>query len=410
MNALRRLRNAYCVTHCADYIGAMATAPNPFEFGRELDPKELVDRDEELAVLARVAANRGKLFFIGPRRFGKTSILAALEHRLSATGSIVLRYDAEAYETIVLLAQALLTGAARKLSGPAARIGAQLKKFFGRLHPEATYDLAAHKLSVRIGADAGAKVPEVPVLTDVLDGIERLAKGIRKPVLVIIDEFQQVVRDGGETAERQIRAAIQKHKHVSYIFAGSKTRLMADLTGDPGRAFWKLGERRFLGPIPRADFRRFLAKGFDGAGFRVTPEGIERILDAAEDVPYNVQRLASDCWERLRVRESKVLTAAAVDDALRALVAHENPTYTQLWTNLSKPQKKALKAVIEERGEALLARAVLERHGIAASTMQRALEILDTLGLVREDESGTRVAYRLEDPFFAAWLAMAQGD
>jgi AAA+ ATPase superfamily predicted ATPase len=386
-----------------------AAARNPFEFGRELAPEELVDREEELEALARTVANRGKLFFIGPRRFGKTSILNALEHRLAAGGAVVLRYDAEAFENLTLLAQALLTGAARKLTGPLTKAGGVIEKFFAKLRPEVNYDLAAHRLTVRIGTSTDSRAAtEVPVLTEVLDGIERLARGTRKPVVVILDEFQQVVREGGEPAERQIRAAIQRHRHVGYIFAGSKTRLLADLSGDPGRAFWKLGERRFLGPVPRPDFRRHLKRGFESAGFKTTPEGVERILDAAEDVPYNVQRLASACWERLRVKDDRMLSTAAVDEALRAVVGAENPAYTQVWTNLTQAQKKALKAVIEERGEALLARAVLHRHGLAASTMQRALKTLDALGVVREDEAEGRIRFRLEDPFFAAWLALAQ--
>ena len=385
-----------------------AEARNPFEFGRELAPDELVDREPELTAIARTVANRGKLFFIGPRRYGKTSILNAVEHRLAARGTVVLRYDAEAYESLTLLAQALLTGAARKLSGPLAKAGGVITRFFARLKPEVNYDLADHKLSVRIDTVPAAKTSELPVLTEVLDGIERLAADRKKPVVVILDEFQQVVREGGESAERQIRAAIQRHRHVSYVFAGSKTRLLADLTGDPGRAFWKLGERRFLGPVPRPDFRRFLAKGFESAGFKTTPEGIERILDAAEDVPYNVQRLASACWERLRVRDDRLLNLAAVDDALRSVVRNESPAYTQVWTNLTQAQKKALKAVIEEGGTELLSRAVLQRHGLAASTMQRAMQGLDSLGIVREDEAGTGIRFRLEDPFFAAWLAMAQ--
>ena len=381
---------------------------NPFEFGRELAPDELVDRDTELAAITRAVANRGKLFFIGPRRYGKTSILNAVEHRLAARGTVVLRYDAEAFESLTLLAQALLTGAARKLTGPVAKAGGVIARLFSRLKPEVNYDLAAHRLTVRIAAGPGGKGSELPVLTEVLDGIERLAAGSKKPVVVILDEFQQVVREGGEAAERQIRAAIQRHRHVSYVFAGSKTRLLADLTSDPGRAFWKLGERLFLQAVPREDFRPFLARGFRTAGFKTTSEGIERILDAAEDVPYNVQRLASACWERLRVGEDRVLTAAAVDQALRAVVLSENPAYTQIWTNLTRAQKTALKAVIEEGGRELLGRAVLQRHDLAASTMQRALQALDTMGIVREDESGGAIRFRLEDPFFPAWLAVAQ--
>ncbi len=385
-----------------------AGARNPFEFGRELAPDELVDREEELRDIGRIVANRGKLFFIGPRRYGKTSILNAVEHRLAKRGVVVLRYDAEAYESLSLLAQAVLTGAARKLTGPLAKAGGIIKKFFARLRPDVNYDLANHKITVKIGTTVEPRAAELPFLTDVLDGIERLARAAKKPVVVILDEFQQVVREGGEAAERQIRAAVQRHRQVSYIFAGSKTQLLADLSGDPGRAFWKLGERRFLGPVPREDFRRFLRKGFGAAGFKTTPEGIERILDAAEDVPYNVQRLASACWERLRVRDDRVLSPGAVDDALQSVVKNENPAYIQVWTNLTKAQKKALKAVIEEGGRELHSRAILHRHGIAASTMQRALEALDALGIVRQDEAAGGIRFRLEDPFFAAWLAMAQ--
>ena len=384
------------------------SAPNPFEFGRELTPGELVDREEELTALARIAANRGKCFLIGPRRYGKTSILAALESRLARRGITVLRCDAEAYESLALLAQALLAAAARSLSGPAATAGARVKRFFGALRPELTYDVSTHKLTVSLAGAERAPEATVPVLTEVLDGIERLAADRGKPVLVVLDEFQQVIKEGGESAERRIRAAIQRHRHVGYIFAGSQTRLLADLTSDPERPFWKLGERRFLGPIPRADFRTFLARGFTRYGFRTTPEGIERILDAAEDVPYNVQRLASVCWERMRTRADRRLTIEAVDEALREVVRNDNPAYTRLWTNLTQAQKKALKAVIAERGRELLARAVADRYGIATSTMQRALQALDTLGVVRQDEADGGARYRLEDPFLAAWLAMAQ--
>ena len=86
---------------------------NPFEFGRELNADELVDREGELDLVRRTILNRGRLFFIGPRRFGKTSILHAAEELLGREGVVVLRHNAEAYESVALLAQALLTGAAR---------------------------------------------------------------------------------------------------------------------------------------------------------------------------------------------------------------------------------------------------------------------------------------------------------
>jgi DNA-binding transcriptional ArsR family regulator len=192
------------------------------------------------------------------------------------------------------------------------------------------------------------------------------------------------------------------------VFSGSRTRLLAQMTGDSHRAFWKLGERFFLGPIPRDAFRLFLRRGFTDAGYTVQPEALDHLLDRAEDIPYNVQRLASACWEALRVAVKPTLTSELVDQTLIRLVLQENPAYMQLWQSLTKAQKKAVKSVIERQGRELLGREALESSGLAASSMQRALEALDERGVIREEEETQRVRYRLEDPFFAAWIAQIQ--
>ena len=49
-----------------------------------------------------------------------------------------------------------------------------------------------------------------------------------------------------------------------------------------------------------------------------------------------------------------------------------------------------------------------QAYGLAASSMQRALQALDARGVVREDEDAGRIRYRLEDPFLATWIVEAQ--
>lgn len=381
-------------------------ARNPFEFGRELDDTELVDRRAELDRIERSIRNRGKLFLIGPRRYGKTSILSAVEKRFAGR-AVILRFDAEAYESLDLLAQAILSGAAASLAGTVERASKAAAKFFATLRPEVSFDLTAEKIKVTVAPRELHRQGEVPTLAYVLAGVNAMAKGHAKPVAVILDEFQQVVLDGGVTAEKQLRAEIQTHRHAGYVFAGSKTRLLADMTGDPARAFWKLGERMFLGPVPRADFLPFLRDGFRSAATHVEPAALDRLMDVAEDVPYNVQRLAYVAWELLRTVPRARLDVEAVDRALATLVRQEYPAYAQLWAALTKTQKKVLKAVIMERGRALTASEVLKRYELAASTMHKTLKLLDDKGVVREEE-GAEFVYRLEDPFLGAWLKEAQ--
>jgi len=50
---------------------------NPFQYGRELGTDSLVDRQEEVTEVINTITEANKLFLVGPRRYGKTSILAA---------------------------------------------------------------------------------------------------------------------------------------------------------------------------------------------------------------------------------------------------------------------------------------------------------------------------------------------
>src|SRR5215469_508210 len=381
---------------------------NPFEFGGELKAASLIDREQELDLVIRTIENGGKLFLIGPRRYGKTSILAAAEEKLADSGVVVLRYDAEVYESLGRLAEALLAGAAKHLTPTLEKAGEAVKRLGAKLKPQVDYDLADQSISITFGASGKSTAPTLPLLTDVLNIIDRMAAGAQRRAAVILHEFQQIVEEGGATAERQIRGTVQRHHHTAYVFAGSKTRLLADMTNDPARAFWKLGSRLFLGPIPREAWREFLEHGFTGSAFKIQATAMERLLDLAEDVPFNIQQLANSCWELLRASGGGTLTPDRVDEALVSLVTRENPSYTQLWNSLTKQQKIALKAVIEQAGASLRSAAVLSRYGLASSTMHKTLKALDARGVVREEEAIGTIRYRLEDPFFAPWLRLAQ--
>ena len=377
---------------------------NPFEYGRELNRDELVDRGRELEEIAATIRNRGKLFLIGPRRFGKTSLLHVAAVEAERGGAIVLRFDAEKYETLSLLAQALVTAAARSLRTPLERTLKLLTEVAASLRPQLTLD-AQGNLSV--GLDAGTR-GELPLLTDALDVVEELASRVDRPVVVILDEVQQIVIEHGVTAERQLRATVQRHRHVSYIFAGSAVRLLSAMTSDPGRPFYRLGSRLFLDAVPREDFVTFLEESFIAGGFVVERAGIESILALCDDVPYNVQRLAHELWEMLRAGEVAVVAPAHARAAVDRIVRKEDPAYTQIWTQLSRNQKKALKAVIESGGEQLQSHDVSNRYDVSASSMQTAVASLESAQLIRRVDVRGRAQYRLVDPFLREWLELAQ--
>lgn len=376
---------------------------NPFEFGRELGPDELVDRQDEVAAVARAMEEGERLFLIGPRRFGKTSILHAASTLAEARGVAVLRQDAEAFPTLTMLAQALVAEAAKKLTSSAERAGQKIKAFFSLLRPELSYNPLDGSYGVRLASQTPTP-GDVPLLVEVLAGLDRMAADAGRPVAVVLDEFQHVVEEGGVAAERQLRAAVQRHAHVGYVFAGSQTGLLTAMTGDASRPFYRLGARRFIGPIPRADFREAITRGFQRGGMVIGEEAIEAMLDAAGDVPYNVQRLAHAAWQLAREENGRATTPGDVARVLETLVRRDDPFYTQTWNRLTAQQQKALMALVASEGDELYAREVLRRYGLALSTMRTSLEALVKAGVARTEETRGTARYALEDPFFAAWM------
>ena len=383
---------------------------NPFEFGRELSNAELVDRDDELAAVVRAMEEGERLFLIGPRRFGKTSILRAAAERAEKNNTVVLRHNAEAYPTLVLMAQAIVEEAAKELAGSAERAGKKVREFFGALRPQLTYNPLDQSFSVSLTAASTETASEPALLTQVLDGLNAMAADSKKRVAVVIDEFQHIVEQGGIAAERQIRAAVQKHDHLAYVFAGSKTSMLTEMTGDPSRPFYRLGTRLFVGPIPRVDFAEFIKRGFADAGFEIEKPAVEGILNLAEDVPYNVQRLAHECWNTMRSHdrdaEDQAFSSEDVFEALVQLVKRDDPFYTQMWNRLAATQRTALLALVLHKGTGLFTESVLKTFGIALSTMRTALKALAKTGIAREEETQGSVRLRLEDPFFAQWIAL----
>lgn len=383
---------------------------NPFSYGRELGASHLVDRKAELALVERTIRDGNKLFMIGPRRFGKTSILKAAQDRLTAKKAIVLRFDATASPTLELLVSRIVSHAASALHGETKWVGEQLVGFFSRIRPDLKFSPADGEWSVGFGV-AKAERENPMFFVDALDGLEKLAakQPAARPVGLIIDEFQRVIELGGVDIEAQIRAAIQQHSRVGYVFAGSKTRMLQDMVSDHSRPFYRLGDVTYIGPIPRGDFSAFLKEKFAEAGYQSGDAVVSRILDIAQDVPYNVQALASHCWYRLvdeNTSKRGGFTPEFVDETLNLLVRQQDPTYAGLWSQLTAIQQRTLMYMMAHDGEGTTSVGASRAIGHGASTISKARSSMVNSEILREDRSGRETRYRFEDPFFDHWIRL----
>ena len=243
------MRDAFYVTY---FASRCLLLPTPFVFGRILDAAEIVDRERELKTLVKRLRQGQRHFLIGPRRYGKSSLLAAAAAQATQAGTPTVLVNAESYTSLDALAGGIVAAASAVISPNLKERLVGVVEWFSAVRPVAEYDAISDSVKVSIAPRDTA--PAAQTVAEALSSLDVLAKARGHTIGVVIDEFQVVTEFGGIDAERILRAAVQRHRHLSYVFAGSHTRMLLSMTTEHDRPFYRLGDSQYLGPVPREEF------------------------------------------------------------------------------------------------------------------------------------------------------------
>lgn len=381
---------------------------NPFTIERAVRGTQLINRAQEMTKVTTALRRAGKLFVIGPRRFGKTSVLMTAVDQLRDQGASALFFNVEGYTSLDLLVRAIIAEAAN-LSGNLKQATTTIRKFFSRLNPSVSYNPVEGTFEASLGIRTPEASEQSPLLIETLNNLEKMAANSKQKIGIVMDEFQQLLQLGGSSIEGQLRAAIQHHEHVGYVFAGSQTSLLSDMVNNPARPFYRLGEPLFIKEVPFADFLVFLRQGFEQLRCKADDDTFSYLFDLADGVPYNVQLLAGNCWDEIHRNPKKKLAREDVDAAQTRLIQLFAPYHAPLWTSLTTNQQKALALIARSLSEGqptegLTSKAILKRLDMTPGTMHKSLLALETRSIIRREFSGTSAHYRFEDPLFKAWI------
>ncbi len=370
---------------------------NPFVFGEIVEQRHFVDRDKELQNLVRDLADGQKMFLLSPRRFGKSSLvslaLLKLEKRHLRTVNITVSSYANYAQFLEKFVERVLRAA-----GPWDRVKSMIHRFLQRVQPTVTFNPANGETSISLSraADADASL----IAADVFAMPAELARNGGFRMAICLDEFQQLDLFGGAAVENVIRNEVQKQREIGYVFSGSQPSLMEEMLS-AGRPFHKAGPAIFLEKIPAEPWKEFIKTQFKNRRRKITEQAIDRLLNVADLIPYDIQRIAHELWDYGELKNKTELTVNDVDFVIEELVRSQAEYFERLWEQLTSRQRAVLQALSHQGPADLHSQSGRERYRLgAASTVQKSLQSLDAQDIL-DRYHGT---YFFVDPLFANWV------
>jgi hypothetical protein len=353
--------------------------------------EDLLDRDGEAEELLRNAEEGSDSRLVAPRRYGKTSLVGRLLHDAAKLDWATVYVDFFGVLTLAEVAERIERAYAGQLQG-------SLKSWFigvrRTLRPMVTAGGGPIPASVGISLDAQAEMP----LLDRLALPRRLHERDGRRVLVVFDEFQDVL-GAQDRADAVIRSEIQHHGDAaSYVFAGSHVGMMRELFADKRRAFYGQATPVELPPLAPGNVADYVARRFEASG-RAVGATLEPLLATAQGHPQRTMLLAHCLWDATPAGETATEETwmCAYDQAIRDV----QDELRAIWSGLPVGQRRVL-VTIAGNTSGLYA-AARTQGGSRGGAVRAATSALVDAGELVEDPAA-RTGYRVVDPLLAAWI------
>lgn len=374
---------------------------NPFQYGGVVSGDSFCNRTKEAADLRRSVENAEKLFVYSERRLGKTSLIRKVLAELPKEEYLTVYIDlwpTDGETSFVLVCAKAYSEAMATTTDKLLNIA---KTFFSRLIPSVSANDDG-KPVVSFGFDQ--KRPDIPLVEEVLNMPAQAAAKDGRRVVVVFDEFQQILEYESDTVERLLRSSIQHQSDVAYIFCGSRKHLIRQMFMDSQRPMYRSGAHYPLGLIGEDHWQTFIAEKFTETGKQISREIISKIYELTEGHPFYTQHLCHPLWELCET--GKEVSEKMIGQATALLLERESYAFENLWDSLTRNARRLLKGVAAEgAGTQVFAAEFVRKYQLGSSSnAQRAVDLLMKKDIIDKDDTG----FVIPDRFFRLWINSKQ--
>jgi len=382
----------------------------PFIVGKPVTGKYFIDRQNELkrllALLAGVPkGNINNVILLGLRRTGKSSLLVNVQKILvKKNTSVVVIFDAYGISTKERFAKKFLDAILESYieqSGDNA-YKQKLRKLLAQGYDALRNGISEFGIEVSEFVKFQTKLREPTInedelLEQALKYAEHLGKDKRVSFIIMIDEFQELLK-WGDGFLKMLRRLVQSQSHVSYVLSGSAPTIMKSMVYDSKSPFYKQLTEIPIGMLDKQSVTSFVKKRLHAAKITIEPTALEKIYYLSRGFPDYVQRLGLSLYLLCLQDEKKHLKEEDVDKAYSEMIDQLDADFSGQFESHPDLEREILIA---------LANSVDTPTAIAIeirkprTTIPKTMDRLVNADIVEKHGTGK---YRIVDAIFSEWI------
>lgn len=361
---------------------------NPFNFSKPASADELIDRDQDLQLLLRLAEANDNSRLTAPRRYGKTTLLKRVRAGAEDLGMNTVYVNFYGLLSVTEAADRIEDAYRKSLHGAVRNLAVGIIRTF---RPTAKIPKAGISLEPTIETEIGRR------LAWLLDLPVKIKEKTGDPTLVVFDEFQDILLTK-PPLDGLIRSRLEQHEaEASYIFAGSHPGMMRRLFEDRTRPFYGQARAVRLGPLPEDALGEYIGDRFARSDRQIGPI-LDPLLAATRGHPQRAMLLAHFVWERTARKEQS--DEVGWQEALNDVYLELKDEFGSIWDGLADAERRVLAAIARGPG-LLMQKGVLGELQLARSTARDARDRMIDEGYVRGEGDDLEIV----DPLLARWIA-----
>jgi len=367
---------------------------NPFIIKGYVSKEYFCNREEELKILLRNMQNGSNTTLISPRKMGKSGLIFRFFDDLSPEiQSIYIDiYSSRSLNDFIkLMAEAILLKFPEK-----SKIGKEFMKLLKGLRPVFSFNPFTSVPQIHVEY----QTPQEIIYT--LQGLFTFLEEQNIPIVMAIDEFQQINTYPEKNVEALLRTYIQPLKNIQFIFCGSNKSMMTEMFTHAKRPFFASTRLLYLDKIVQSEYETFIRYHFAENKKHIEDEALAMILSWTKMHTFYTQNLCNYIFSM----KVNVIDIDTVRIAMDGILKENESFFFQYRQLLTPTQWNYLIAIAkEDEVSQVTAQKFIAKYNIGTpANSKRILKSLIDKELLLENLSKKNTTYQVYDIFLSRWL------